>query len=542
MDVYWLEPWQYADEGVVINWLAPESSASVAVGPAGSTLTTYTSDNPPQIPGGTDYVHRVVLTTLSPDTVYDFDFGDASGVRQFRTLPATKTRDIHIAQGSDHQAPASIDDPAFRSINGHIAAEEPDIFVMNGDHVADEGGTGAGGAPEWKQYLGFLQTDIFDATTYAPLCIATIGNHDVNPHSLTQSVTGTEPDDPPIYLETLFHCLWDETVARYHGSYGYITAGDWLLLLGMDNGFKQRWEDQTTWLQNLEVEHGDSFDHTLILQHMPPFPVSRDFDMVGQELYKPQVIEAREKWHPIYQSMGANWVMHAHEHVYALTPSINIPKDHGGISRTDSQYVETDDPPLGIRYTGGGPWHSNTGPRVANNATEWWIETYLEQTNYPTVTLQADAETGSAYDEARTVIVDGERMSLNSVYWRDSDTVTLAPDESYTGTLTWNTATGDAGTWDATVSSDNDSDVLAVEITPKTLAGTVTLNGTGVGGATVHIINTLPNPSEHVATLTTASDGSFSHDVTVDGDFHVVTQYDDGAGSQYNALTHHSIS
>lgn len=77
---------------------------------------------------------------------------------------------------------------------------------------------------------------------------------------------------------------------------------------------------------------------------------------------------------------------------------------------------------------------------------------------------------------------------------------------------------------------------------PRTIAGTVYApDGTVQSGATVHIINTTASPSEHVATLTTDANGEFTHETTVSGDLHVTAQYDDGAGAQYNALSHHSL-
>ena len=81
----------------------------------------------------------------------------------------------------------------------------------------------------------------------------------------------------------------------------------------------------------------------------------------------------------------------------------------------------------------------------------------------------------------------------------------------------------------------------APTVTTRTVAGTVTLDGSGVGGASVHIINTTPSPSEHVATVTTEADGSFSYETDVDGELHVATQHDDGT-TKYNAPSHHSIT
>lgn len=427
MQTYWLEPWRYADEGAVINWLEGSDGGSVEVNRNGS-WSEYLADYETQMPDGTDpdggsnVIHRVVLDDLDADTEYDFRFEDGGTERTLRTLPSTHTRDVVIAQGSDHQSPDNIDDSVFRSINGLIAEEDPDIVVMNGDIVRCSGGETAG-EDEWVHFMELLQEDIWDAVDPVPFTVATIGNHDLNPNSLMRacddSTTLDEPRDPdeepcspPIYLQNMFHVFWEDDVNDYHDGYGYLTAGDWLLLIGFDNGFWNLWEDQTTWLHGVRDDVGESYDHTVAIQHMDPFPSSRDF--YSHEVYEDAIVESRDEWHRPLQEMGCNWCFVAHEHVFSMSPPIEVPEGWGEVEPTDDELI-TDNPRNGIRYIGGGSWNSNTGPRSANQSDKWWNEITREEHNYPVITLHDDDQVADAYEWDGDAIVEGESLNILTI-------------------------------------------------------------------------------------------------------------------------------
>ena len=79
--------------------------------------------------------------------------------------------------------------------------------------------------------------------------------------------------------------------------------------------------------------------------------------------------------------------------------------------------------------------------------------------------------------------------------------------------------------------------VSVSESTP--IAGTVTLGGSPVQGATVHIVDS--STDTVIAQLTTDANGEFSYQAAGSGPFHAAVQHDDGAGTQYNAPSFHSL-
>ncbi|PSQ34880.1 hypothetical protein BRD08_08495, partial [Halobacteriales archaeon SW_10_66_29] len=126
-------------------------------------------------------------------------------------------------------------------------------------------------------------------------------------------------------------------------------------------------------------------------------------------------------------------------------------------------------------------------------------------TNSPVVegeTLSVDAEvqnTGESTDtQSVALTVDGQE--------RNSTAVTLAGGESRTMTLTWETAAGDAGEYDATVASDDDSASTGVTVNvPSILSVSVdSTNAPVLSGETLSVDATVENTGEESKTQTVA--------------------------------------
>lgn len=73
---------------------------------------------------------------------------------------------------------------------------------------------------------------------------------------------------------------------------------------------------------------------------------------------------------------------------------------------------------------------------------------------------------------------------------------------------------------------------LTTTVDENQVSGTVTLNGSGVQGATVRVID--QNTDTQIASATTDSNGDYG--ITVDSGLtvHVTVEYEDGSGNQYN--------
>lgn len=199
---------------------------------------------------------------------------------------------------------------------------------------------------------------------------------------------------------------------------------------------------------------------------------------------------------------------------------------------------------------------STGGPQAQRATVEVGFVTWDAQTATESVTVTTDdasdvtdttATLNGSLDEltvADSADVWFDWREVGATTWTSTPTQTLTATGSFSKSISGLTETTDyefraqAASTDA--SSTGATNTFSTTETPRVIAGTVTLDGSGVGGATVHLINTTPSPSEHVATVTTEADGSFSHETTVAGELHAVAQHDDGE-TQYNAPSHHSL-
>lgn len=121
-------------------------------------------------------------------------------------------------------------------------------------------------------------------------------------------------------------------------------------------------------------------------------------------------------------------------------------------------------------------------------------------------------------------VVQDDTIELRVVF--DGGTVL----STYNSLATINVAYDQTAAADAASASAGASDPTAQET--RAIGGTCTLNGSGVGGAVVRVVDSDSN--EVAETVTTAGDGSWSAVVPTSATYHAVSSYDDGT-DRYNA-------
>jgi hypothetical protein len=217
-------------------------------------------------------VNRVVLRGLEPDTVYEFQVSEDGRTYRFRTMPGSlEDRPVKIIFTGDHQSP---DWTQHAHDNARMAAaQKPDLFVVAGDFVNDEGNPSAGNAERWALYLDtlfgvengyFFYDKEIDGRLYTNLTIphlAVVGNHEIGEEHHLRWPSGvmtvrSEPGYPRFtaanWTELLFHWPYQSEGFRCelhgdhpnitnvidgfgHGGFGKLSFGDYLLLIALDN-------------------------------------------------------------------------------------------------------------------------------------------------------------------------------------------------------------------------------------------------------------------------------------------------------------------
>jgi hypothetical protein len=224
-------------------------------------------------------VNRVILTHLNPGSVYEFIVREDGERFRFRTMPSSlEERPLKIVMTSDHQSPGW---NQFAHDNARMAAlQKPDMFVVAGDFVNDEGRITPESANRWVTYLDhlygieggyFIYEKEIDGINFENLIIphvSVLGNHETGdehhirwPADLYTSNVGYPEYVASNWMQLLFY--WPFSSEGFYsefnpdhpninpeharegfgkGGFGKLSFSDYLLLIGLDNS--QNWEGE----------------------------------------------------------------------------------------------------------------------------------------------------------------------------------------------------------------------------------------------------------------------------------------------------------
>ena len=225
-------------------------------------------------------VNRVILTGLSPGSIYEYKVKEDGEVFRFQTMPSSlDKRPVKIVMTADHQT-----EPwgQIAHDNAKMAAiQKPDMFVVVGDFVNDEGEVTEENASRWATYLDYLygvdegyffyekeiEGQVFDNIVIPHVSV--LGNHETGKFNHIRwpadLYSPTGPEYPTFvaanWSELLFHWPYksegfysefgpdhpnlDPESAQDgfgHGGFGKLSFSNYLLLIGMDNS--QNWEGE----------------------------------------------------------------------------------------------------------------------------------------------------------------------------------------------------------------------------------------------------------------------------------------------------------
>lgn len=295
-------------------------------------------------------IHRVELTGLSPDTMYEFRVGDYTRVRFFRTMPETADRPIRFASGGDVRHRIEWMD----EMNRRVVKYDPDFIVWGGDLAY------ANGQPD-RNYRWFDFMDSVMNTLIAPdgrqiPILASIGNHEVKGGYYWREDRAGTP--LPEYEQN------DEIRAAYapyyyelfafpgQPGYGALDFGDYMSIILLDTDHTNPIEgQQSEWLEQTLAER-THMPHVFPTYHVPAFPSVRSPEGDLQ-------VKVRENFVPLFEEYGVRVAFENHDHVYKRT----FPIRNGQID------------PTGVIYLGDGNWGVSSRPLGRDHdGTAWYLK------------------------------------------------------------------------------------------------------------------------------------------------------------------------
>src|SRR5690625_4319349 len=336
-------------------------------------------------------INRMVLKGLTPNSVYAFRVKNNGKIYHFRTLPTDlKYNSIKLAVTSDHQSPQW---NKYAHNNAKmVSLIKPDMFVMVGDYVSDEGIISEENASRWAKYLDelygfnggyFLYSDSIGGELFTNIIIphvAIVGNHDNgDEHHIRWPADLYAPKiiypkfTPANWMELLFHFpfksegFYSEYSPEHpnineanseedfgYGGFGKLSFGNYLLLIALDNG-SQNWEGEPDgnlldWEGNSIIDkwpwykkhHSDVRQDIWLKKLLEPdngLSAGQNYDYIipfwHRGLFGPARINMSYKnrgilqyWLPILYRNGVRFFIEAHDHLYGRTIPMKISDQH----------------------------------------------------------------------------------------------------------------------------------------------------------------------------------------------------------------------
>lgn len=331
-------------------------------------------------------VNRVILNNLDPNSLYEYQVRENGMTFRFRTMPSSlDDRPVKIVMTSDHQQPAW---SLAAHDNAKMAAfQKPDMFVVAGDFVNDEGSITQQSADRWALYLdnlygvqdGYFIYDIeIDGEMYNNMIIphvSVLGNHETGEEHHIRwpaDLYAPEPYYPEFvaanWMELLFH--WPFSSEGFysefrpdhpnmdpehvregfgHGGFGKLSFSNYLLFIGMDNS--QNWEgvpdsglrdhqgnlitDRWPWF---EANHADVRQDLWLANLLEPqggTPAGERYTHIIPVWHRGLFGTVRQSmtfknrpllkyWLPVLYRNGVKLVLEGHDHIYTRTIPMSI--------------------------------------------------------------------------------------------------------------------------------------------------------------------------------------------------------------------------
>lgn len=290
-----------------------------------------------------DFIHRVYLSGLKPNTAYEIRWSDKQQPYYFRTMPENLDRPLRIMVGGDVRHSKTWMD----RMNRIAVAENPDFIVWGGDLAY------ADGLPEnihrWREFFDSIKTTLITSNRRIVPIVVGIGNHEVQKGYVYHHPEYRPTDEWRLRIAPYFYRFF-----AFPGQpgYGVLDFGDYLSIIILDTEHSNRVAgEQTEWLRRT-LQERQRVRHVIPVQHVTAYPSHRGYeDWISGQI--------RQHWVPLYERYDIPLVFENHDHTYKRT----FPILGGSIDLR------------GVVYVGDGAW--GVGTRPADSPQNRW---YLSNT------------------------------------------------------------------------------------------------------------------------------------------------------------------
>lgn len=246
-------------------------------------------------------VHVSHIEGLRGDSGYVFHIEGSEEKYQFRTLPATLSREVRFVVGGDIYYYRNHDN--LVKMNQVIGDDDPDFVVLGGDIAYTNGSKQAQKNRSWKlnrweEFFKTMAGTMKGKENRLIPMIPVIGNHDVESHRLEGELfykIFPFPEDEKVYRKMVF--------------------GNYLDLVLLDTGHTWPIEGtQTEWLQKSLDD--DKAPYLFAVYHVGAYPSHYPYEGKAPKLL-------RKNWSPLFEEAQMTAVFENHNHMLKRTKPMN---------------------------------------------------------------------------------------------------------------------------------------------------------------------------------------------------------------------------
>lgn len=265
------------------------------------TTASAVTELPLPVGEGPRYSQAILLSKLTPDTVYHFVVSVASGAEisasfSFRTLPAYG--EVPIVIGGD-----SGTEPGFAQLLDVVSKRDTRLVVVAGDISYANGLRSC--YRRWDEWLAIWHKHMKTVEGHLMPIITSIGNHDVGPGGYGTFWSGLFVQNK----QALTAVRWQDR-QTYHAH----LISNHTLLMVLDTGHVVEPANQVPWMENVLSSHAD-LPNKLAAYHIPLYPSRRSYS-------DPINIDLRQHWLPVFDQHKLDVGFEHHDHSYKRTKKL----------------------------------------------------------------------------------------------------------------------------------------------------------------------------------------------------------------------------
>lgn len=387
------EPWDDASKNIIITWVSDSNNGVVNYSFDGvnfQPLTSFRSRAFPSLSG--KWLHTALVTSSVSGVRVYCEWPEATYLRSFKMPPSQNAR---VAVLSDLQVSDYSPSSKFAAMAPIVTNDIPDMIIIAGDIVSDDGVINATTSQRWLDWLVGMETRYNRYQISVPM-LTIVGNHEMQNYYTYPIETRGWGQMPTIFTAGFV----PSQPRRFVNSAAHYSVGENLLVVTLDTTHGTLLSDQVTWFRQVMDQYAPQHRHVIVVGHAPTWGASASWDW---DTWDNQARQLRYHFWPIMADHAdkVRFYIAGHTHYLSVVGRRTTHYDPA-LTGAQNDLRFRKDFVGGVREIGCGPWTGTRGAVSPAKADEpstmdgtHRVETYMSFASGSTL-IKGDALNGDA--------------------------------------------------------------------------------------------------------------------------------------------------